>query len=138
MLNGFKSFEKITKGTELAIHNNVEIMSPYNGRIFMPLYQKQGAEGFFIINPIKPLFLKLSALLRHTKVDGWLVLLPGISWLNKKEGVLKINLMVARFFAKSFFHLLGYRNRQITSTHLRLHNRERVAKTNIYKNEPWY
>ena len=138
MLNGFDSFEKIKKGTKLAINNKKEITSKYNGSIFMPLYQKRGSEGFFIIKPIKPFFLKLSALLRHSKVDSWLVLLPGISWFNKKEGVLDVDLKVAKFFVKPFFHLLGYRNRSLTRTHLKLNNRERVAKTEIYRHEPWY
>ena len=138
MLNGFESFESIKKGTKLAISNANEISSPYNGTIFMPLYQKRGAEGFFIIKPIKPFLLRLSMALRRIKTDSLLVLLPGISWVNKTEGVLQVNLTVAKFFAKAFFHLLGYRNRQITSKHLRLNNRERVAKTAIYKKEPWY
>ncbi|GAA4891925.1 hypothetical protein GCM10023311_15430 [Flaviramulus aquimarinus] len=138
MLNGFESFEPIKKGTHLAISDADQITSPCKGNIFMPLYQKRGAEGFFIIKPIKPFFLKLSRVLRRIKTDRFLAVLPGISWINKNEGVLQVNLTVAKFFAKAFFHLLGYRNKQITSTHLRLNNRERVAKTNIYKKQPWY
>ena len=138
MINGFKSFEKIKKGTKLAISNKTEIKAPYKGSIFMPLYQQKGEEGFFIIKPINPFILKLSAILRRVRIDNLLVLLPGISWFNKKEGVLQVDLRVAKFYAKSFFHLLGYRNRQIISTHLRLNNRERVAKTFVYKKEPWY
>ena len=138
MIEGFKSFQNIKKGTELATKNKNIISSKYSGRIFMPLYQQKGAEGFFIIKRIKPIFLKISIILRRFKVDSLLVLLPGISWLNKQEGVLKVNLKVAKFFTKSFFHLLGYRNKHITKTHLRLNNRERIAKTKTYKNEPWY
>lgn len=138
MHNGFRSFEIVEKGIKLATSNNKEITSPYRGRIFMPLYQQRGAEGFFIIKQIKPFFLKLSAFLRGIKLDGALVLLPGVSWVNKEEGIIQVNLKVAKFLAKPFFHLLGYRNRQITSTHLRLNNRERVAKTIMYKKEPWY
>jgi succinylglutamate desuccinylase len=138
MLNGFKSFEPIKKGTALAVSNSEKIMAPYNGSIFMPLYQQKGAEGFFIIKPIKPFFLKLSSVLRRIKTDSLLAGLPGVSWVDKKEGVLQVNLKVAKYLAKPLFHLLGYRNRQITKTHLRLNNRERVAKTKIYKKEPWY
>lgn len=138
MYQGFKSFQSLKKDTKLAHNNNTEIIAPYSGRIFMPLYQKKGAEGFFIIKPIKPFILKLSAALRHLKSDNILVLLPGISWVNKTGGILQVNLRIAKFFAKSFFHLLGYRNKQITTTHLRLNNRERVAKTVMYKKAPWY
>ena len=138
MYDGFKSFQSLKKNTILAINNKTEIKAPFSGRIFMPLYQKQGAEGFFIIKKIKPLALKLSTVLRRIKTDSFLALLPGISWVSKTEGILQVNLKIARFFAKSFFHLLGYRNKQITSTHLRLNNRERVAKTSMYKKEFWY
>ncbi|GAA3656017.1 succinylglutamate desuccinylase/aspartoacylase domain-containing protein [Flavivirga jejuensis] len=138
MINGFKSFQAIDKGIPIAISNSRELKAKYNGRIFMPLYQTKGAEGFFIIRRINPFYLKLSTFLRRTKFDSLLVTLPGVSWLNKDEGVLQVNLKVSRFFVKSFFHLLGYRNKQITRTHLRLNNRERVAKTGIYKKERWF
>jgi succinylglutamate desuccinylase len=138
MLNGFRSFESIKKGTKLAISNKEEVFAPHKGNIFMPLYQKRGAEGFFIIKPIKPFFLKLSSVLRRIKTDTFLALLPGISWADKSRGILQVNLGVAKFFAKSLFHLLGYRNRQITDDYIILNNRERVAKTEIYKKEPWY
>lgn len=138
MINGFKSFQAINKGTPIATSNNIELKAKYQGRIFMPLYQTKGEDGFFIIRHIKPFFLKLSTLLRRTKFDSLLVALPGVSWLNKAEGVLQVNLKVAKFFAKSFFHVLGYRNKQITKTHLRLNNRERVAKTEVYKTEKWF
>ncbi|WP_282134914.1 succinylglutamate desuccinylase/aspartoacylase domain-containing protein [Seonamhaeicola maritimus] len=138
MLNGFKSFQSIKKGVPLAVSNGSNIFSERNGVIFMPLYQKQGAEGFFIIRVIKPFFLRLSAFLRRIRVDGLLVALPGISWLNRKEGTLKVDLKVTKFYAKAIFHLLGYRSRYTDKTHLRLNNRERVAKTYMYKREEWY
>jgi succinylglutamate desuccinylase len=138
MYEGFKSFQSLKKDTVLAINNEIEIKAPFSGRIFMPLYQKKGADGFFIIKRIPPFFLKLSTVLRRIKTDSLLAFLPGVSWVNKSEGILQVNLKIAKFFAKSFFHLLGYRNKQITSTHLRLNNRERVAKTNMYKKELWY
>lgn len=134
---GFKSFQKIKKGDIIATNNQTEINSKYNSRIFMPLYQKKGAEGFFLIKTVKPFFLRLSSVLRVLKVDGLLSILPGIAWLNKEDGVLKVNLKIARFMAKPLFHLLGYRSRQVTKTHLYLYNRERVAKTNLYKGELW-
>lgn len=138
MHNGFKSFQNITKGTTIATSNKKEVKAKYTGVMFMPLYQKRGADGFFIITPINPFILRLSTVLRRIKIDGLLVALPGVSWLNKKEGIMQVNLKVAKFFAKALFHLLGYRNRHLTPTHLRINNRERVAKTEIYKREVWY
>ncbi|WP_028870537.1 succinylglutamate desuccinylase/aspartoacylase family protein [Psychroserpens burtonensis] len=138
MNSGFKSFQDIVKGTILATSNQQMVKSTYNARLFMPLYQSKGEEGFFIIKPIKPFFLKLSAGLRHLKFDSLLVLFPGISWDNKNKNVLKVNLNIAKFFAKSIFHLLGYRNKKINETHLLLYNREHSSKIEAYKNELWY
>jgi succinylglutamate desuccinylase len=138
MHQGFRSFEYIKKGTKLALSNNKELKAQFSGCIFMPLYQNKGNEGFFIIKPIRPFFLKLSASLRGVKLDSFLALLPGVLWIDKNKGVLQVDLTVAKYFAKSIFHLLGYRNKQITESYMRLNNRERVAKTTIYKREPWY
>ncbi|HKK11527.1 MAG TPA: hypothetical protein VJ945_01765, partial [Flavobacteriaceae bacterium] len=121
-----------------AVSNRKNVESKHNAQIFMPLYQTQGEEGFFIIRKIKPFFLKLSVILRKLKADGLLILLPGISWSDSKKQSLLVNLKTARFMAKPIFHLLGYRNRQLDKTHLKLFNRERTAKTKMYKNETWY
>ncbi|WP_242130968.1 succinylglutamate desuccinylase/aspartoacylase domain-containing protein [Aestuariivivens marinum] len=138
MCNGLDSFQTIQKGEKLAIHEHSIITSQYNAKIFMPLYQKKGSEGFFVIKSINTMFLKLSVWLRLLKADNLLSILPGIFWHNKEQGVLKVNLNVAKFFAKPFFHLLGYRSKQTDATHLLLYNRERVAKTEMYKEEHWY
>ncbi|WP_298893682.1 succinylglutamate desuccinylase/aspartoacylase family protein [uncultured Psychroserpens sp.] len=138
MKEGFKSFQNITKETVLATSNQKTIKSSYNARLFMPLYQSKGSEGFFVIKTIKPFFLKLSAVLRRLKFDGLLVILPGISWENNNKEALRVNLKVAKFFAKSIFHLLGYRNKKLNANHVLLYNRERASKSNDYKNEIWY
>ena len=138
MLPNFESFQNIKKGTTLAVANGETIEAPHSARIFMPLYQKKGQEGFFIIRRIQPFFLKLSELLRKQKADGLLVILPGVSWHNRENGTLQVNLKVARFMAKQLFHLLGFRSKDINDAHLRLNNRERVAKIDMYKNMKWY
>lgn len=104
----------------------------------MPLYKKSGNDGFFIIKPIPQIFLKLSVALRIINADNLLTLPPGISWRDKHLGVLRANLLVTRFMAKSIFHLFGYRNKQLDKTHLLLYNRERVSKNQMSKNEQWY
>lgn len=138
MVMGFKSFQDIEKGTLLATADGNKIYSDFNAKLFMPLYQKSGNDGYFIIKSIPYFFLKLSEVLRKLKADSLLTLLPGVSWHNKQKGVLKANLSVTRFMAKSIFHLFGYRNKQIDKTHLLLYNRERVAKNKMYRKEDWY
>ena len=134
----FKNFQRVTKGTIVANNNGKTIITPYNAQLFMPLYQEKGKEGFFIIKRIAPFFLKLSELLRKIKADNLFIIFPGVSWENKEKKALLVNLNTAKFMVKPLFHLLGYRNKQIDKTHLKLYNRERVAKNKMYKNKFWY
>ncbi|TVZ28444.1 succinylglutamate desuccinylase [Gillisia sp. Hel_I_86] len=53
MKSGFKNFQKIYEGDLLAIQNGKEIKSEWDARIFMPLYQSQGNDGFFVIEEVK-------------------------------------------------------------------------------------
>jgi len=52
MQPGFKNFQKITKGQLLANDDNGPILAEEDGMILMPLYQKQGEDGFFVIRPV--------------------------------------------------------------------------------------
>ncbi len=137
MLPGFVNFQRIHKNEELAWNTNHKINAPRSGKIFMPLYQGKGEDGFFIIQKIPNVFLGISAVLRRTYFDRFLVLLPGISWGSKKREELVVNLKVARFFTKKFFHLLGYRSKQIDKTHLRMKNREVASRTKDYEHAAW-
>ncbi|MEL6986241.1 MAG: succinylglutamate desuccinylase/aspartoacylase family protein [Bacteroidota bacterium] len=49
MLPNYKNFQRVNKGEVLAKDRHGEITSPADGLILMPLYQKQGEDGFFII-----------------------------------------------------------------------------------------
>jgi len=49
MKPGYKNFSKISKGEKLATSNGEDIISDIDGRIYMPLYQSQGSDGFFIV-----------------------------------------------------------------------------------------
>ena len=52
MLPGFINFQVVEKGMVLATENGQPVTAPYSGNIFMPLYQDQGADGFFIIERV--------------------------------------------------------------------------------------
>jgi len=43
------NFQVIKKGEILGYDNNGDVLSPFDGKILMPLYQEQGNEGFYII-----------------------------------------------------------------------------------------
>ena len=49
---GYKNFQLIKKGEELARDKYGPILAPKDGMIFMPLYQDSGNDGFFIVEEI--------------------------------------------------------------------------------------
>lgn len=52
MLPNFVNFQSIKKGQPVATYNDKQITCPHSGHIFMPLYQSQGLDGFFIVERI--------------------------------------------------------------------------------------
>ncbi|MBT8296980.1 MAG: succinylglutamate desuccinylase/aspartoacylase family protein [Maribacter sp.] len=138
MMEGFRSFEEILEGTPLAIEKDEFIKAEKDSIIFMPLYQEQGEEGFFLIRKTPIWALTLSAFLRRSNFGALLHILPGVSWANKQKQSLLVNTKVAHFFTKPFFHLLGYRNRVLDKTHFAMNNRELTAKNEMYRNTWWY
>ncbi len=53
MAPGFKNFQDISKGELLAHDRNGPIHAPQDGLILMPLYQRQGDDGFFLIKRVE-------------------------------------------------------------------------------------
>ncbi len=138
MKPGFVSFEKLEKGTLLATSDERDIYLSRKATMFMPLYQKKGEDGYYLIRKIEPFFLQLSSYLRRINADNILVLLPGIIWANEERTALLIDLRIARFLAKPFMHLLGYRNREVGKYFLKTSSRDRITKLELYKNLSWY
>jgi succinylglutamate desuccinylase len=52
MKPGFTNFDPVTKGQCLAHDITGPVYSPVDGLILMPLYQKKGRDGFFIVKPL--------------------------------------------------------------------------------------
>lgn len=121
---GFENFQPIHLNEKIASKNGMEISTTQSGRVFMPLYQKQGSEGFFIIQSIQPFWLRLSAILRKGKLESFLVSLPGIRRDRERKNVLVVNKTIARFFSTEFLHLLGYRRVQKKGKIVRFTKRE--------------
>jgi hypothetical protein len=107
MLPGFVNFQKVKKNTLLAKEEGAEVRAPKSGRIFMPLYQPQGAEGFFIIEQIQEFWLRISEWVRKTQIDRFIWILPGVRKYG--DGAFIVNRHIARFTVAPIFHLLGYR-----------------------------
>lgn len=109
MYPGFQNFDSVRKGQELAANSRGEIRSPEKGMIMMPLYQKQGDDGFFIIREVARFWLWLSAVLRALDIARFVALLPGVTKHPKRPEHLQVNTRIARLFPLHIFHLLGFR-----------------------------
>lgn len=106
---GFQNFQKINKGTILAKSELGDIPSLEKGMVFLPLYQAQGDDGFFVVKQIVPFWLKVSAFLRKRRIDRILPYLPGIKKDSENANTLIVNTKIARWFVVELFHLLGFR-----------------------------
>lgn len=123
MEEGYTNFQPIEKGELLAHTNDVELRASDDGRIFMPLYQQLGDDGYFIIRKISKFWLGLSKMLRKTKAHQLLRLLPGIKKVS--HYTLRVNPKTAVFLRNQIFHLFGYRKRVRRGRHFYYTRRDR-------------
>ena len=125
MKKGFLNFDAVAKNDVLAICDGEEVKSPINGYVFMPLYQQQGDDGFFIITKISQLWLKLSIIVRKLKLHHLLRLLPGIQKDKNNDYILIVNPKTATFMAVEIFHLFGYRKQVVKDNKYHFIKRDR-------------
>jgi hypothetical protein len=108
----------------LAENNQGSIKAQENGRIFMPLYQAQGNDGYFLIRPIARFWLKLSKVLRRWRAERVLTWLPGVRRLQDEQNTVTVNTRIAKFKVREFLHLLGYRLQGVEGNTMRFSRRE--------------
>jgi hypothetical protein len=121
---GFRNFSSINRGQHLATDRQGQIHSNYDAKIFMPLYQSNCEDGFFVVRNVPRSALTLSTFLRRFRFDRLLVALPGISRSKSQPDALVVNKRVARFLAVELFHLLGYRRKRKDGDYLTFVRRE--------------
>jgi succinylglutamate desuccinylase len=109
MKPGFVNFQRVERGQVLATDRRGEIRAREEGYLFMPLYQAQGEDGFFLVRAVKPFWLRVSAGLRRLRLDRTLACWPGVRRLPGDPNSLVINTKVARWFVVEICHLLGFR-----------------------------
>lgn len=109
MDEGYSNFDRVKRGQRLAVDRTGDVRSPADGLVFFPLYQKRGDDGFFLVRPVNPWWLALSAWLRRVGAPELVAHLPGVRVHPERKDTLVVNLRIARFFAGSIFRLLGYR-----------------------------
>jgi predicted deacylase len=112
MLSGFNNFQKIQKGEPLATINGHQLKANENSQIFMPLYQDQGEDGFFIIRKIARFWLTVSYVFRRLKLYHILGYLPGVRRFMSSDHVMVVNRQVAKWYSVEILHLMGFRRKK--------------------------
>jgi predicted deacylase len=127
----FINFDPIKRYQSLAEDHGTAIEAPITGRVFMPLYQEMGEEGFFVVTHISKFWLVLSKWLRRVHFHNVLRLLPGIRRHKSNKYILEVDPKTARFLATEIFHLFGYRKKIDKDDHWLFIKRDRkVAPLN--------
>ncbi len=109
---GFRGFQPVEKGLVVASDANGEIRVPRSGYLLMPLYQKQGDDGFFVVSRVREAWLSISATLRYLRAGRIVHWLPGVRKDPDDPELLLVDLRVAKWFALQLMHLLGFRRRE--------------------------
>jgi succinylglutamate desuccinylase len=114
MRPGYRNFQRISAGDVVAHDRNGPVKAPEDGRIFLPLYQELGDDGFFVVRDVHPAWLGLSAALRRLRISYLARWLPGIHRARRRENALIVDRRVARWLTADLLHLLGYRQSRVT------------------------
>ncbi|MEQ1763563.1 MAG: succinylglutamate desuccinylase/aspartoacylase family protein [Pyrinomonadaceae bacterium] len=109
MKPGFMNFDAVKRGQLLASTRKGSITARETGLMMMPLYQRQGEDGFFIARRVAPFWLRLSQLVRRLRLADHVHLLPGVRRRPMHPETLLIDTSIARLFPLQIFHLLGFR-----------------------------
>ncbi|MEO9485205.1 MAG: succinylglutamate desuccinylase/aspartoacylase family protein [Ekhidna sp.] len=110
MKPGYINFQHVKK-REILAEDLSPIGSPEEGRIFMPLYQRLGSDGFFIVREIKKFWLEVSAFLRKRHFHRFIQFLPGVGKYKEQDHTIVVNKRIARWYVVEIFHLLGFRRK---------------------------
>ncbi len=105
---GFLNFQRVKKGQLIAKEHGKRVLSPYSGRILLPLYQGTGDDGFFIATETKLSWMRVASCIRMFKLDTIAHWLPGIKRNKKDKSVLLVNRRMASMLGVEIFYLLGF------------------------------
>lgn len=109
MSPGFRSFQHVDRGQVIAEDMRGGVAAPDDGYLLMPLYQKQGNDGFFLVKKVWVFWLWLSALLRYARAGRIVHWLPGVERVEGDRYRVLVSRHVARWYSLEFLHLLGFR-----------------------------
>lgn len=110
---GFENLAFAAKGRVLATHTHAgvttTVRAPHDGWVMLPLYQGQGADGFFWGRAASERRLRASKLARRLHLERIVARLPGVQRDPLDSDRLHIDTRIARFYPLEIFRLLGFR-----------------------------
>ncbi|HVJ93218.1 MAG TPA: succinylglutamate desuccinylase/aspartoacylase family protein [Labilithrix sp.] len=105
---GFANLARVDSGRLLARTKHGAIHALKDGMLILPLYQGQGADGFFWGRELSETRMRVSEVLRHMKVDRFLHLLPGIARDPVTPSRFVVEERQTLVYRLDLFHMLGY------------------------------
>jgi succinylglutamate desuccinylase len=106
---GVAGFQPVAVGDVLAHDRRGPVTASEPGLVLMPLYQDQGDDGFFLVRPVRPVWLQISAVVRRLRLERVIHWLPGVERHPDRPGSFRVDRRIARWVALELFHLLGFR-----------------------------
>ena len=111
MHSGFTNFDRIKAGEELGVDRAGPVRAVRAGRILLPLYQRQGADGFFIVRRLAPAWLVVSRFLRLMGADRLATWLPGVRAHPERSDAVLVARRARNRVVVGLLHLLGFKAR---------------------------
>lgn len=112
MRPGFVNLQRVRQGQIVARDRRGDVRTNRSGRILMPLYQRQGEDGFFLVRQVRMFWLRLSALLRYARIDTLAHWLPAVERDPRGPGRLLVDPARASRLTYELLHLLGFRRQR--------------------------
>jgi succinylglutamate desuccinylase len=109
MAPGFANLDRARIGQLLARDKRGEIRAPSDGMVILPLYQGQGADGFFWGREVSERRLGAEDAIRRMGLDRILPYLPGVRRDRDRPDRLVCDTRIARLYPLDVFHVFGYR-----------------------------
>jgi len=108
---GFRNFERVRKGQVLGSDRMGPVTCPTGGRLFLPLYQAQGDDGFFVVRRVRPIWLAISRWLRSRGLDRHATLIPGVISHPDRADAVMLAGWATNGVVIGVLHLLGFNAR---------------------------
>ena len=100
MNEGYCNFEPVRSGQVIARLGDEDVAVPEDGWLFLPLYQELGDDAYFLVRPVRTIWLSVSRWMRQAGVARVLPLLPGVHRARDRDDTYVVDRRVARWLRR--------------------------------------